>query len=417
MHCADLHIDSPFKGLSASHPALGEKLRNAAFRAFQNIVQLAIREEVDAVIVAGDVYDSADKSLQAQLKFRRGLEQLNAAGIPVFVAHGNHDPLDGWSASLKFPGNAHIFSGKRVESFPVERDGKTLAHVYGISFPRRDVRENLARLFKRETREGLAVGVLHANVGGKPGHEAYAPCSVEDLEASGMDYWALGHVHAREIVRDDAPAVVYPGNIQARKWTEEGEKGCCLVTLYRDGPPDIRFVPTDVVRYCSDRLDISSCASLDDVMQCVRAKCEETLSRTGGRDAVFRLSLTGRTAINHELQRAGVVEDLMAEVQSSLEGQEPAVWLELLLETRGTYDVDALRQGKDFIADLIAIYDQAARGDCREEIRETLKPLFQDWQGKKYLEPPSDAQLTQILEQARDIALDGLADNARGPLE
>ncbi|MGY8766732.1 MAG: metallophosphoesterase family protein, partial [Nitrospinaceae bacterium] len=110
IHCSDLHIDSPFKGLSSVEPKLAETLRKSTYKAFQNIVELALQEEVDAVMIAGDIYDGSDKSLEAQLKFRSGLQKLSDSGIDTFIVNGNHDPLDGWSASLNWPERVHLYS-------------------------------------------------------------------------------------------------------------------------------------------------------------------------------------------------------------------------------------------------------------------------------------------------------------------
>ena len=402
IHCSDLHIDSPFKGLSAVKPGLADKLRRSTVLAFQNVVALAIKEHVEAVIIAGDVYDSEDKSLQAQLKFRDSLRDLEKEGIRVFISHGNHDPFDSWSASLGWPENVKIFSPKQVESFPVCRNGQVIAHVYGISFPRRDVKENLALLFKRRAHEGFAIGVLHANVGGRVDHDPYSPCSMEDLLASGMDYWALGHIHNHEVLRKSHPAIVYSGNTQARHRKEEGERGCCLVTLSGNAPPAIQFVPTDVVRYKSASLDISTCGTLDEVIELIHSTCGNMVAN--GCDVIIRLTLTGRTAVHSELTRAGYLEDLRA--QCFFEQKIPMVSLDLVLETQGTYDMASLRQGNNFIADIITSYDQAEAH--LEEIRENLKPLLQTWQGSRHLGSLTDERLQELLIKARNRTLDHL---------
>ena len=163
IHCSDLHIDSPFKGLVFEKPELAKILRASTAQAFQNIVQLAIKEKVDAVVIAGDIYDSKDKSLQAQFKFLKGLTELSDAGIPSFLAHGNHDPLDSRFATLKWPDLVTVFSGDGVECHNLQRDGEILARIQGISYPTRDVRENLALQFEPHSGAGFGIGVLHAN--------------------------------------------------------------------------------------------------------------------------------------------------------------------------------------------------------------------------------------------------------------
>ena len=193
VHAADLHLDSPFQGIRSQAPEhVAQTLHRATFAAFENIIDLCIRERVDALLVAGDVYDGADRSLRAQLKFVEGLARLDAAGIRSFICHGNHDPLDGWEARLDLPPGCVRF-GPEVTGEPVFPNDPERAAVYGISYPRRDVRENLSTLFRGiASGGGYKVGLLHANVGGNPSHDSYSPCSVADLENSGIDYWGVG---------------------------------------------------------------------------------------------------------------------------------------------------------------------------------------------------------------------------------
>ena len=150
IHCSDLHIDSPFKGLASQVPALNERLRESTFQSFHKIIKLAVEERVDAVLIAGDIFDGDDRSLQAQLKFRRGLLELSEKNIPSFIVHGNHDPSNSWSHTIDWPKHTTIFPGNKVESFPVTKDGKTLAWIYGISYPQKEVNENLALKFKKD---------------------------------------------------------------------------------------------------------------------------------------------------------------------------------------------------------------------------------------------------------------------------
>lgn len=410
IHCSDLHIDSPFKGLGSVRPELAARLRDSTFQAFQNIVDLAIREKVDAVVIAGDIYDGADKSLQAQLKFRRGLKELADACIPCFIAHGNHDPLDSRFSRLEWPELATVFSGKSVEGHTLQRNGKILANIFGISYPTREVKENLALKFPDSAKEGFAIGVLHANVGHNPNHDDYAPCSLEDLVSRKMDYWALGHIHGFKILRDQDPAIVYPGNTQARHKNEAGRKGCCLVTLHADSPPDIQFVATDTVRFVADSLRLDDAKSIDDVLQSLQTRCESIASTAEGRDILIHLSLTGRTQAHAELKQSGNVETLSEEIQSCFDGQTPAVWINLTLNTQGTYDVENLRQGNDFIADLLALYEESDNDESLDDLKEVLKPMLEDWKGRKYLDAISGQDLQDLLLEARNLTLDQLVE-------
>lgn len=408
LHCSDLHIDSPFKGLFLVQPSLAEKLRNSTYQAFQNIVKLALQEKVDAFLIAGDIYDGSDRSLQAQLKFRGELQKLSDAGIDTFIVHGNHDPLNGWSSSLDWPERVHVFSGTQVESRSVKKNGVAVAYIHGISYPQRDVKENLAQKFSRSNNEGFAIGLLHTNAGNQDGHANYAPCTLDDLIAGEMDYWALGHIHRFQVLRESNPAVVYSGNTQARHIREKGEKGCCLVTLHKSASPEIRFIATDVVRYIQSELNLSGTISLDEVITLVRSECERLSDQVKGRDIFVNLTLNGRTLMHNELARGDSLEVVQGEIRSYFEAKVPSIWLDLKLDTCGIYDMETLRQGKDFKADLIALFDDEERSENHTELREALKPLFETWQGIKYLDDLSEDEIKYILVQARSLALDKL---------
>jgi len=408
IHCSDLHIDSPFKGFSSVGSSLVEALRKSTYQAFQNIVELALKEKVEAVLIAGDIYDGAEKSLEAQLKFRHGLQKLSDKGIDTFIVHGNHDPLDGWSASLEWPERVHVFSGTQMECLPVERNGVVKAYVHGISYPKRDVTENLAQKFSRGNGEGFAIGLLHSNVGHQSGHDNYAPCSMDDLIAAKMDYWALGHIHRFRVLRESNPAVVYSGNSQARHMRESGEKGCCLITLNKNTDPLIQFIPVDAVRYIQGEVDLSGTITLEEVIHAVRSKCEYFADQTKQRDVFIDLSLNGRTQVLSELQRGDTLQGLQGEIRTYFQGRTPSIWLNLKLDTAGIYDVGSLREGKDFIADLVNLFDVEGKRESFEDLKEVLKPAFETWQGKKYLHDLSDEEIKGFLAQAKSLCLDKL---------
>ncbi|MFQ5717310.1 MAG: exonuclease SbcCD subunit D, partial [Nitrospinales bacterium] len=233
----------------------------------------------------------------------------------------------------------------------------------------------------------------------------------DDLAVSGFDYWALGHIHNKQILRDYNPAIVYCGNSQARSFKEKGERGCCLVTLHKGAPPDIRFVATDAVRYHSADLDLSNASSIEDVLQIVQSTCSQISAQMEGRDVLLRLNLTGRTPIHSELRRPGTLEGLMEEIHEYFEGRSPAVWVDLELQTQGTYDIDSLKRGNDFVADILSLCNQAEEDAQLEQLRAVLKPLHEDWQGQLFLENPSREQLLELLREAKGLLLDRLMED------
>ena len=409
IHCSDLHIDSPFKGFSSVEGSLVETFRKSTYQAFQSIVELALKENVEAVLIAGDIYDGANKSLEAQLKFRRELQKLSDAEIDTFIVHGNHDPLDSWSASIKWPERVYVFPGTQVECLPVKKNGILKAYIHGISYPTRDVRKNLAQNFSRgNNNEIFAIGLLHANVGHHSGHDNYAPCSIDDLIAAKMDYWALGHIHSFQVLRDSNPAVVYSGNSQARHMRESGEKGCCLVTLNKDTAPIIQFIPVDAIRYIQGEVDLTGTISLEEVIHVVRSKCENFADETKQRDVFISLSLNGRTQVHSELKRGDTVQELQEEIRTYFQGRASSIWLTLKLDTAGIYDIESLRKGKDFIADFVNLFELEEKEKSLADLKEVLKPAFDTWQGEKYLNNLSNEEMKDILVKAKSLCLDKL---------
>ncbi len=307
VHAADLHLDTPFQGLHSTAPDVARRLADASLEAFDNVVSLAVERRARFVVLAGDIYDGPVRGLRAQIRFRRGLERLSEEGISAFVAHGNHDPIDtGWSAVRSWPRLVHIFGAQRPSVERVVLDGEQVATVQGISYPRRDVQENLSLLFEKPVGPGPHIGVLHCNVSGaglgthagRPAgsagwsaHADYSPCSLADLTSRGLDYWALGHVHTRCVLAGGAgePFVVYPGNTQGRSPAapERGAKGAMVV--HADGSQilDVEFVPCDAVRFADVEIDLADAADLPDVGDLLRQGALLALEEADGRSLML----------------------------------------------------------------------------------------------------------------------------------
>ena len=208
VHAADLHLDAPFKGISRIDPELADHLRKSTFDAFSRIVDLCIENEVDFLVVAGDVYEGPTRNVATQRKFRDELRRLSKEGVKTFIVHGNHDHLDSWFATLEWPESVHFFECGGVEAVDIEKEGNLVATVYGISYPKRAVKTNLAKRFKVTGDAPFNIGVLHCNVGNVSEHEPYAPCSLKDLQEKGIDYWALGLIHKHQVLSDENPCVL-----------------------------------------------------------------------------------------------------------------------------------------------------------------------------------------------------------------
>ena len=413
VHAADLHLDSPFKGIRSEAPAhVADALSSATFDAYRNIIDLCIHEKVDALLVAGDVYDGADRSLRAQLRFIEGLSQLDRAGIRSFICHGNHDPLDGWEARLDLPAGCVRF-GPEVEGFPVFLDEPERATVYGVSYPTREVRETLTPRFSgASTGEGFSIGLLHANVGGNQDHDSYAPCSVSDLAEAGLDYWALGHVHTRQTLRQAGPTIVYPGNPQGRHPNEPGARGVYLVEVDDNGAVHLDFRPVDVVRWETFSLDIGPLETEQALLDAVDALAEDALGNAEGRSVVARLELVGRGPLHRDLRSGDAAEAIRDQLNEQYDGRGAWLWCEgIRLDTAPPVDRELALQREDFVGDLVRL-----SGELREpsadvaELRQLLQPLYNRREVRDLLREfaPSDDELWQLLADAEEECLTGL---------
>jgi DNA repair exonuclease SbcCD nuclease subunit len=227
IHAADPHLDSPLRGLEAHEGAPVETLRGATRKAFENLVNLAIDEAVNFVVIAGDLYDGDWKDYSTGLFFRGQMVKLQAKGIPVYLIAGNHDAASVISKKLTLPENVHVFSTRTAETMEVPG---LAAVIHGRGFPHRAVPENLAVDYPAAVPGKFNLGLLHTSLTGRPDHDTYAPCSEQDLRNKGYAYWALGHIHQPEVISED-PWIVFAGNCQGRHARETGPRGCRLVTV------------------------------------------------------------------------------------------------------------------------------------------------------------------------------------------
>jgi len=413
VHAADLHLDSPFSGLRSIVPEIAQTLHQATFDAYDNIIDLCIREQVDALLVAGDIFDGADRSLRAQLKFADGLNRLEAANIRSFICHGNHDPLDGWEAQITLPRGCHRF-GAELAQAPVFEDEPRRAVVYGISYPQREVRENLVPRFGAVEAGPFNIGLLHANVDNNPAHDSYAPCSLNDLEDTGIDYWALGHVHTRQVLRESNPTVLYPGNPQGRHPNERGARGVYLVEVADAGQVSLDFRAVDVVRWATLEIDIHAFETEQSLVDKIEQEVSHCQDNAGGRHMIFRLVLNGRGPLHDSLRRPGFIDELTERVNETGPRRRPFIWCERIrASTASLIDREQQRQRSDFVGDLIRLCDELqGTPDSLSELRENLQELYARGNAGRYLRQyaPTEDDLRELMVSAEAACLAELLD-------
>lgn len=300
IHAADVHLDSPLSGLEQYEGAPTDVLRAATRGALENLVTLALDEEVAFVLIVGDLFDGDWKDYNTGLFLASQLARLKERSISVFIVSGNHDAASQISRHLSLPDNVSSFPTKKPQTFQVE--GLDVV-IHGQGYPTRAITTDLSESYPDAQPGAFNIGMLHTSMTGRQGHEPYAPCTVEGLASKGYDYWALGHVHKREVVLRD-PWIVFPGNIQGRHARETGPKGCSLITVEDESVVSVDHHDLDVVRWVCCEVDVTGQETGYDVVERVRAALEEELDQLGEHVLAARVVLTGATNANIQLRKA-----------------------------------------------------------------------------------------------------------------
>jgi exonuclease SbcD len=411
VHAADLHLDTPFSGMARLSPEIAAILREASLEAFDDLIRLTIRVDAAFLLLAGDIYDGEERGLRGQLRLLRGFQQLSRKGIKVFVVHGNHDPAGGWSAVGEWPPGVTIFEPGEVRQVPVEKNGRRLAVVQGISYGRRHETENLALRFRPVEGSGLQVGLLHCHAGSDPAHGPYSPCSVDDLLAAGLDYWALGHLHRRRMLAEGGPWIAYPGNLQGRSLSpaETGVKGALVAEATDGAVRSVRFVALDRVRFVSEDLSVDGFEDLTSLNQSLHRRAEALRAEHEGRHLVLRITLTGGGQLHTRLGTPGLLDDLLEELRHGERRDGPLLWWASIRDaTRTPRNLDSLVRRDDFSAAVIRLQRRLA-GDpeaLQRFVRRQVgaPPLLHGL--ARRTTPPDETEMDDLLRRALDRALD-----------
>jgi DNA repair exonuclease SbcCD nuclease subunit len=357
LHAADLHIDSPLRGLDRYDGAPVERLRTATRGALERLVDRALVEPVDLVLLAGDIYDRDWQDFHTGLFFREQMVRLDRAGIRVLMIQGNHDAQGVISRQLVLPANVTVFSSRSAQTVRIDELGVA---IHGRSFPERVVDEDLVPSYPEPVPGLFNIGLLHTSLTGRPGHDTYAPTTLATLRAKGYDYWALGHVHARELAAE-APRIVFPGNLQGRHANETGPKGCELVTV-EAGRIEAEFIPLDVVRWSQLVVPLDGIDRLQDLAEAFRAGLEPLLVGATDRLHAVRVTLTGSTGLHGvEANRPGTLDAAVRAAAQDV--AEVEVWIEQVrLGLTTPLDRTLAGQRQDAVGELIRLAD-AIGGD------------------------------------------------------
>jgi DNA repair exonuclease SbcCD nuclease subunit len=358
LHAADLHLGSPLRGLALRDAEVARRFADATRNAFVHLVDSALAERVDFVVIAGDVYDGAWRDNAIGLFFNRLVARLDRAGIPVYLSRGNHDAESVVTRSVALPASVH--------QFPTDRPGTfDIAHLrvalHGQGFAERSARANLALGYPGRRPGWFNIGVLHTSLDGRPPHADYAPCALDDLMSRGYDYWALGHVHDFEVVARDPAPVVYPGNLQGRSVREPGPKGAVIVTVTDGRVVDVARTIHDQARWAAASIDLTGTEDRTAVRPLAERALEGLTAAAEGRLLALRLTLTGRTPLRPWIVASRTM--LFDELQAICHHLDADIWLEKLglqLDTPERADAPIVAGGMDLRSLLTAAATDSA---------------------------------------------------------
>ncbi len=406
IHAADAHIDSPLKGLEAHDGAPVDVLRGATRRAFENLIRLAIDENIDFLVMAGDLYDGDWKDYSSGLFFRRQMARLCDKGIPVYLIAGNHDAASVISRKLSLPENVHVFSTRTTESREVAGH---FVVIHGRGFPNRAVPENLACDYPAAVPGKFNLGLLHTSLTGRPGHDTYAPCSETDLRQKGYGYWALGHIHQPEVIGQD-PWIVFAGNSQGRDAREAGPHGCWLVTVNDSlNVERVDWRDLDVVRWRVLEIDLAAVAEETEALDRAAQSMIHAVGEAQGRLVAARIVFTGATPLHGSLHRETHRWRAELLARSQDQGQD-AIWIERIkVSTSPVYDLAQLAARDALTRIVLETLEQASiePGNLPEEIKEMLGVLPGEIRNEVESDWTREGSVA-VLEEVRAIILDAL---------
>ncbi|MSP01718.1 MAG: DNA repair exonuclease [Acetobacteraceae bacterium] len=411
LHCADLHLDSPLRGLEADAPA--EKIRGATREALANLVDYVIENRLEFVVAAGDLYDGDWQDWRTGHFLVGQIARLSRERIPFIAIRGNHDAESVITRRLELRGEfTRMLDHRRPETF---RLASLPVSIHGQSFATKAVTENIARGYPAPDPDRFNIGLLHSSIDGREGHANYAPCTLEQLRDHGYDYWALGHVHEREILSHD-PWIVFPGNLQGRHINETGQKGASLVTVTDGKVVDAAPISFDTVQWARIPVVLTADADEEIALAQVRAALSAAFERANGRLLAARISVSGACVAHDSFSRdLGAAREKIRGEALNVAGPG-MIWTETVeIATTAPAKVTEQRERPDAIGQLIraleTIGDDVVLDDIRTYAAAMLdksNPLRQAI-GDQHA-ATNDALSRDLIRRARELLLGSMAE-------
>ena len=389
IHAADLHLGSPFTGMKDLQKEQLSMMKNSTLEAFDRLIDYALETHPDFLLIVGDIYDGEDRNLKAQYRFQQGMEKLYREKIPVILSYGNHDHLGGNWTRFELPDNVQSFSADVSQLSLTTGSEKVL--ITGFSYGKRHIDEPVINQYPEAVQKDVFhIGMLHGSMEGESAHAVYAPFTKQQLLSKNYDYWALGHIHARQELQQDPP-IVYSGNIQGRHRNEPGKKGFYDVTLSQ-GNAELSFVPVSSIHF--DRMDIS-CAGLmhmNELLDLCRDSAEEMASQYGS--AILDVQFHNLDEGSMELLQGVPEEELLETLREAVSRESGFLWINKIRFPNFQSDEELSPLGEKIIQRM-EDWDAA-------EWKKVLKDLYRHPKGSRYLPSLTEDSTEEILQISAD---------------
>jgi DNA repair exonuclease SbcCD nuclease subunit len=395
IHAADLHLDSLFKGMANTPEHIFQEMKESTFRALDRLVQTAIEKKVDFVLIVGDLFDNEAQSLKSQIRLKKAFELLNRYQIQVYMSYGNHDYINGNIHPVTFPDNVFIFTDEQVRYFIYEKDGEPLAAIYGFSYENRAVHHNKIAAYEIQRDDvSFHVATLHGSLRSNTTHDVYAPFQLMDLTEKDFHYWALGHIHSREVLKEKPP-IVYPGNIQGRNRKETGKKGCYHV-LMSENNISMSFIPLQSIEFTPLTVDVSACTEAEQIEPEIQMALNGIQRDTS---QLIDLTLVSDNPKLKQWENDKYVEDMIELINETATYQQEWMYIFRITIQMQLSEMDMeLAKGDHFIGEL-------SRHFAESSILPFMKPLYQQKSARKFVDLLTTDEEREVKLEAKSLLL------------
>lgn len=412
IHTADLHLDSPFKGIRDIAGQFSTEIISSTFRAFDQVLEYCLELEVDFLLIAGDIFDKENRNVRAEIYFARGMERLRQAGIKVYLIHGNHDPLTSKQNNYNWPDNVHTFPASSVTRAAYPNEDLTVAEIFGRSYPQREFTENLLPEFaKKHQGKKFSIALHHTNVDGDKDYDPYAPTSLREIKMTDYDYWALGHFHYKGTLNEREPMIVYSGNTQGRHINERGLKECHYVEIVDNQIINTKWLPTSQIVWEQIGIDVTGLTRLDQLIDLIDETIEDEIERYQ-RPLIIRLLLSGRSELYLTLKRGEQLTEIEASLNEHYKKSEFWVIIESIqINLRPLVELEQIIAGDSFLADYLKENDKHKLATISDKTGETFDfaaDLLNNRSFRKHFRQLTAEGWSEVEEFARAYAIDSL---------